>query len=567
MIRLLCLFVVAAWTLAGLSAVSPFAQDSLEFELAATFSRIEQKGDEGLELVVLDRFSGFKCLSLASQEERHLKGGAVAALSMGDHFRFELVEHAYGYLDLALTNDVGRLFAQERAQEGKARALYVLVHVQRTLRTRTRFSASRFELQDWQYVIDVAGGRYYDETRKKYGKISFPFRAPWKNWRDYYTNFTGRTRVDMKEFICGLGLELRTCMDGTPAFFEFVRGQPVGEPRIVCSQVPGHVLVTNLVMVCNNGATGTVLAAARRGIGDVMCVCGYDSEGRVRWYASRSRESKLANEVELSPAGEVVRHLEFEGDGRDVEPEFRWYKNLEMVPPDDRPAFRAEVEKLVRPFEDAWRDRTYTYIPALPPKPAIDPHIERLLPAARAQREKLYADDEARWSLTNTLRRTAGLPPLTEWDRKCITQAEAMERIRKDFERWRLRTTGAAATNAEGARVDLERARLWRLRGIVEHEYKLGKRGKADHPKTLEELLTTTWGVGGDRHALAVEADLRDVWGRAYRYQYRLDAPAPVNMVRAILVSAGPDGVFDTPDDLSSDDIYFLRKFQREQGL
>ena len=91
-----------------------------------------------------------------------------------------------------------------------------------------------------------------------------------------------------------------------------------------------------------------------------------------------------------------------------------------------------------------------------------------------------------------------------------------------------------------------------------------GSANGGSRPKSLRDLLEVSIPPKGIPLLPEGENDLKDIFGTEYRYRVEREDGKEID--RVVIVSAGPDGVFDTADDLSSEDYFRLRKLASEKN-
>lgn len=554
-LRLVCSLTVTIASLFGYAAEINFEYGSLEFELASTFSRVEPVGKDRLGVVILDRLAGFSMSNLSTRVSRRLKANERLELLSGETVRFKQVRDACGWLDLTLGTNSLAFMGDVPQERVRTDGLFVCVDA------RAKGSpATGMASRERRYLIDVAGGWYYDVESRAFRQIVFPFSAPWKDWVDYAENYAQRAKVDWLGFCQRLGKGLYEKAVGDEELMSFSDRLPEGETYMVRRRDSSVSWFENLVLLKRLGKKNQILGVARVQDREIALVCRYDSEGRLTWLIQRLNGGEREFDCAFDQLGNLSRHLERRNGGREVLPSSRWFGTCAHVGPEGRLSFVSEVDNCLRPFDEAWRRGTYVDLSATVPT------AERGL-AAREEDVKthenlkrVHEELEAEWARSNVLRRAQGLPPLTSWEKKLIRRAETLEKHRRDFEQWRLAVAGDKTTTEDDRLLDLERARLVCLKMVIDVDYQFAKGENGAHPERLEDLLSTR---SLDRRHTILEdvSEIRDVWGRDYRYSYGMKGPKLTRASRAIIISAGPDGVFDTLDDLSSDDIYPLRQF------
>lgn len=526
-----------------------FRPGDLQFELASRFARVEMMKEGAVCVVMLDRLAGFTVSNLSTHAARRVRANERFVLPERETVRFELVQEAAGWADIRVGDNsqlLGMGLTDDRHMKHEGTFMYLDVHHYGNQRLGTEERVRR-------YVVNIETGWYYDAERKAEGKLQFPFNAPWKDWNDYYEHFTDRNKTDWLDFCRRLGDELRRRMEGEADLKEHVAKMSDGETGFICSPDQNALQQKSLVMVKKTGDGHRILGAARIVGNDVTVVCRYDDMGHLRWLIHRYVQTATEFDCEFNAAGELTRHMERKTDGRGPLAVSRWFQDRAQVPLNGRAEFLVEVEKIVRPLEDAWCTGRYKEVSTM--------HEKKALRDSPQEKSPLYMAgiSYAQWDVTNAVRRTQGLAPLSSWEKKCLVRAENLEKYRKNFEQWRQKMTGVSQTTELDRKIDLERARLVCLKILIEGDYRLAKKGSNVHPERLEELLVTKL-PDKVNTILKEEAEIRDVWGREYRYYSGERGPKLSRNRRPIIVSAGPDGVFDTEDDLSNDDIYVMLK-------
>lgn len=165
----------------------------------------------------------------------------------------------------------------------------------------------------------------------------------------------------------------------------------------------------------------------------------------------------------------------------------------------------------------------------------------------------------------NRERRAMGLPDMSDRETRIYLRDESRTRHRRWIERMRQETTGRFVTTEEDAQMDLERVRLHGLYWHVARDYALSVGRPGERPTDLRELLVCRNALSGRDLLEDGENDIRDVWGHEYRYHFGQGGKLKMVPDHVVLTSAGPDGVFDTADDISSDDWFAFRKFELER--
>lgn len=268
----------------------------------------------------------------------------------------------------------------------------------------------------------------------------------------------------------------------------------------------------------------------------------------------------MENHYEFDDAGRLGRFVELDGKGREQLRRNRFIRKGEMVPPHDRTAFLNEVRGALHPLHEAWLLRSYDVVECFPPQPDAMRRNEDA--GTGALLRELHADRQSKVDAMNSRRRSAGLPDMTETEKALLLRDDALDKSRLEFERLRHESTGLFSTTDVDRIVDQERARLRYLARTVSRRYPIAVNKSGARPETLRALLEVRIPPHGVPLLPGGEKDIIDSWGREYRYGFDANAQE-AGGPRPVIISAGCDGIFDTDDDVGSDDKARLVKEAR----
>ena len=548
--------VAAACALIADAAGDSVDRSSFHYLLSHYFSSVTQQDGLSIEVKLMDT-----PVSPTVSRSGHVERCQVVEpfssfrIAMGDSLEFGVVS-GDGGLTVTVTNGIHGLEGIELPDPFSRSSMLVVFDEVSARHENLRQDRS---LIHRTFVADVPGGGLYDVEKKAGSAFRLPFRALWKDWDDFMENFSEVPRVDFVKSSHESAKIFRAKAEKSETLRTFCRGLTNDAFHVVRYCAEGDCKYFALV-----GKRGEAIDV--KGVGEVLPDGGFraymlDERGCLRWireYVPWGGGRELNNEFDNS--GAVRRFTEIDGHGTELRRRFRRLKEERMVVPEARAAFLAEAEEVVRPFTMAWKDNNYAIVPNIPPPSAEDARRIAAVEVERMKREQRQRD---RYARVNVERRAAGLPELTELEKRRIARDEMLQLRQKRFERLRHERTGRCETTEMDAAVDKERARLDFLSRIVSEKYSVAIRAIDVRPKSLRELLGVKFPPRGQFPLLLEgEKDIRDLWGREYRYCSGEGTDTPYGEKHPIITSAGPDGMFDTSDDISSIDIINLENWK-----
>ena len=542
--------------------------DSLEYRLSKLFSDITVPDRQGVTFRMLEGTVGFRLRQTDAdvRDPKRLKGGASVLLSPNERMNFSAV-FLDSSLSVTLTNELVNVRSNSGFVEGDG--LYLLFQWQTFASARTGVKE-----QKRQFAVDIPKGLAYDFEKKTSTSFELPFHSIWKDWDDYQENYTGKPKVDEVARLRHLADVvkdnlLQDTLTGK-AFRNFCKGLPNGVPTVVLyrrSAMMGGDAIFHLAHVRPREDGVEVLGHA------VFCpsvhtmadrIVTFDQEGKLAWSCTfikprqaRTTPDQYGEFYEFDASGDVRRFVELDGDGRELPRRLRRLKDREMVKPEERSAFYADMNEAIRPLAEAWKTHSYRVAPERKERTEV-PQVKTPEVVLKYEREKREILSRA-----NRERTAKGLAPLTKQEEGLVLRQKFYEDERVWFERIRHEMTGRTQSTARDVQMDLERVRVSNLYRVL---YRISRETGGVYPKTLQEVVGRTSSRMEGPLLLGGEADLRDLWGHAYRYSIGQGKKIKMKHDHPVIVSAGPDGVFDTEDDLSSDDylIYQRYDFQKK---
>lgn len=519
-------------------------RSSFGYLLSNYFSSVEQWDGLSVEVKVMERIVSPTVSRRGCVESyKVVEPFSSFRISMGETLEFGIVSGDVG-LTVTVTNGTYGLEGIELPDRfGRSSMLLVFdevpVRKDRILRHRI-------------FVADVLGGELYDVERKASMTFNLPFRALWRDWDDFMENFSGHPKVDFAKSSHESARVLRAGAERSEALRSYCLGLTNGALRVVRYRADGAW--STFALVGKQGVSFAVMGIGEFQQGGGFRVYMLDERGRLKWVGEHSPHGGGREfNYEFDNAGAVRRFTELDGRGAELRRRFRRIKDGKMVVPEARATFLAEAGEAARPLTAAWKSNNYAVVSDIP-SPSIED--DRRFAAVELERMKQEQRRRDRYARVNAERRAAGLPELTELEKRRIARDEMLELRRKRFERLRYESTGRRETTEMDAAIDKERARLDVLSRIVSEKYSVAIRSAGVRPKTLHELLGVRFPPQGQSPLLLEgEKDIRDLWGREYRYCTEKGADTPCGENRPLITSAGPDGVFDTSDDITNIDL------------
>lgn len=409
------------------------------------------------------------------------------------------------------------------------------------------------------FVYDLARHELFDAQNGSFARFELPFRALWKSWDDYEENFSGGSRVDFMASARETAQFLRKRAEKSQTLRKFCQGQTNDAPCVV--RYWTERFVTDLALVRRQGIGVEVLGVAEVEQGGRITAFVFDERGRLRWWSVHAwPDSKFAYIYEFDGTGAVRRFVELDSRGRELRRRFRMFKDGKMVAPELRSAFCAEAEAATRSLTEAWTNGSIAIVPNVPhPTPEVA--------AREAELDRVNQEREEKYMRMNKERRAAGLPELTRLEKRLMLRNEIWELSRGNFAKLRQEASGRFETTELDASVDWERVRLSSLAFDICVKYPDSSHAIGPWPKSLHVLLDLKFPPGSDRPLLlGGDKDIQDQWGHEYRYRDGDIVRLAHGRCQPLITSAGPDGVFDTADDITSADEFKLRDQKAERG-
>ena len=531
--------------------------ESIASRLSWFFSEMTITNETDILVRMMDHGVSFSAKDISGKGRgvQTIDGNGRMLLTEGDAYSFYVNWRGSDVMEVALTNAVD----QSRLGNclAKRKGMSVLVKLYAGSCRRDQGVTER------NFIIDLAGERFYDVEKSYVGEFKMPFRSPWKNWDDFEENFSRRSKRDVKTECMALAARLAEGVRTCKGLEEFRNKLTNGETRVVLYQDEGHEYSITPVRLQKQGDEFVLLSGGWFcGSGDCS-VCVFDDFRRLRWAFYRHGKCEAAYEFDEN--GEIGRFAEVDERGEVPPRRALLRKDGVMLGASERGAFIAAVRALVAPLADAWRNKDYISVYRKPQR-KLTLEEER---ANAAIYEKFSRDEKARqekYTRINGERLSKGLPELTKLDKRRIEQDEALELMRKDS------ATGerSPAANETGGQMRLCRERIPTVmheEPIFYHAEKLYNfRYRRGRPQRLEDMLGAV--NPGSDEPFMIDGDnyRQDLWGHPYRYYVGQGEQKSHRSNRAVIVSAGPDGVFDTADDLSSEDYFRLRKLASEKN-
>ena len=536
---------------------------SCQYILSCHFSSIERTGAEGIEVTLMDIDFPWTVVDCVNRgREWKADPGEKVRLRFGDSFDFFVPSFPAG-MRVSVTNGAYRSpFAAVPERFADSRQLVVFDGRGYACPKEKEGKTVR---PHRVFIYDAVVEELFDVESNAFRRLSLPFRSLWKDWDDYLENFSGRPKVNFVESSHSYAKYLRERAERSLTLRDFCQSLTSDVPCVVRYWAENYT--TNFALVRKREPAFEVLGLAEIGFGGETRTHMLDAGGRLRWKSewSGTGGGRGESHYEFGDDGTVQRFVELDGKGRELRRRHRRLKDGTMLAPEARAAFRAEAEAAARPLVEAWTNRSFAVVPNVPPPP---PEEARRIAEGNAKREREKREREEKYARINRERQAAGLPPLTLLDRSRIRRDETNELVRRRLEKLRQEATGRLETTELDAATDWERVRLGYLATVLElnHERLFVNAASGSWPKTLRDL------IGLMRHPkinvpllLNGERDIRDQWGREYRYRPGDVTKTPFGRDRPLITSAGPDGVFDTADDITSFDEFKLRKQKEER--
>lgn len=530
--------------------------DTFEHRLSRVFSEVCPTNGSDIALRMMDRDLPFRYGRLDADGHNLPVAGAgtLLMLGMGEKLLF-LPPGGGGYLSVAVTNelDVGI----ENRNAGHHQGPFVLFDWHFNEGRRRRIRATE------RFVVDVGAEECYDGRTGIARAFKLPFRSIWRDWDDYMENHSGHSSAKRVEAFRQAAEGKYRRLVASAAFSEYCRALEDDHPHAVLfrwSNGDSAHGSSILAVVRRRRGDGVILSAATfggDGMGDELCVYGENGLVRQRSFYRQGQGGAIERHFEFDREGKLSRFAELDGNGRELPRRNRSVRAGEMVPPDERSVFLDKVRGAIRPLVEAWRSRSFeeVFCSSSQSSSARAAESQKTMEHVRTWQAGLQAKIDA----LNARRRSAGLPDMTEIERARFLRDDALKVSQDEFEKLRHQSTGRMGTTDMDSMVDRERARLHYLGRTVSRRYPVavGKRGA--RPDSLRTLLSVRIPPHGVPLLPEGEQDIVDSWGHAYRY--RLDGDGQeAGGPRPIILSAGPDGRFETADDLSSDDWHILQR-------
>ncbi len=553
---------------------SMFDEDLLEHRLSMSFSEMYRTNGNEIALRIMARPSGMYVRELGSLAglPRLVQGEETILLKPGDRMRLG-IPNSMSRLEVAAVSEIGRMMPNTgQGDFGKSIGLFLVFHRQMRSDQRTESGGDR------SFAIDFNGGTFYDVEKKLFGTIKLPFCSSWKNWDDYMENFIGltntcelvgfrdyaiRTRNSLMADNTLLGRRFRDCCrkaitNDTP---EVMRYHP--------GVYAGNFAEFHMAYVRMRRETIEVLGLAsfhpdNTGLADMVYM--FDEDGHLHWVCcfwktinGKSKNVQQGSIYEFGQRGDLRHFVELDGNGRELPRNRRFLKDMEMVPHQGRAAFFSDMYKAIAPMIEKFEKRSFVEVSALP----VTHRRQNTEVVARMEEQKRKESEMV--IAANQKRLRGGMPNMTDVEERMFLRNEWLKTSRIWFERMRQETSGRSETSAQDAMVDLERARLFNLYNMVKHIYPVVTCRSGTVPKTLHEVAVCREPGSGKPLLPGGENDLKDQWGHEYRYRVGQGEKIKMATEHPIITSAGPDGVFGTEDDLSSEDWFVFRKIEAER--
>lgn len=548
---------------------------SLEYILSHDFSEITQDGNSDLVLKFMDWPIRERTQNVRTGE--YIKASDTELffrIKQGDSFRF-FRQGTGRSLTLSVTNGIRPKVAGTLIHSSDKKGLQLLVSERigngDGFRPEIRVGESNcVDVVVRDFLVDVGLQRCYDLTAGTESRFAWPFHAFWRDWDDYQERFLGRPKRDVpRELLARGACWLRQVRQ----HWELMnQGEMLSAEarRVVKFKLDGaSPYDTGLVELRKKGSQIIVVAilavSMERQSGTAWAGFAYDELGGVVWHEQVSSQG-LRGAFEFDGKGCLLRFAEVDKEGHGLS---RWSRSIRerpMLAKGERAAFLKKAESFFAVLVKSWEDKSYRRLP-LEEKADADTAErrtakEKKLAEVRVQTgraiEQVEREREAKWHRLNKERRDRGQDELTATEKRIILRDERIDRARREIEHCRHKIERVQTTTEADRLNDLERARLWEMFNTAEWRYRMALRRFSDRdlrPASLRDLLTvkTSDGVallpGGEK-------DLKDSWGHDYRYCVGKGLNTRLTRERAIITSAGPDGIFGTSDDLSSNDWF-----------
>lgn len=536
----------------------PIDRSTFNFLLSKNFTEVERSGVSSIKVKMMEGICS-RTVSRKGEvgDQKIADPGSSYTINMGDTLRFGIVSVRDG-LEVSVTNGsyrIGRVEVPDRFG-----ASSMLVVFDETVSS----SGKLYEVGNVRhriFVLDVSGGELYNAERNVCSAFPLPFRSIWKDWDDYVENFSDIPKADFTESSHETAKMLCRQAERSQTVRDFCLGLTNDKPIAV--RYWADSCITNFALVRKREAAFDVLGVAEIRHGGEFRIYMLDNMNHLLWHGEYSPYGKGRKSVcEFNAEGTVRRFVELDGRGLELPRRHRRFKTGRMLVPSLRAAFLAEAEAVFRPLRESWTNNCYATVFNIPPPSPEDARRMAIVESNHTKWEQRVQDKCAR---INAVRRGAGQPELTELEKRMIVRGEIWELGRKRFEKLRHERTGCFETTAFDKAIDWERVRLSYLADKISVYNDLTSRTFASRPETLRDLLGVKFPPRGDLPLLLDgEKDIRDQWGKDYRYHAEFVTVKVSGMKWPVIISAGPDGVFDTLDDISSLDEFKMRGMEIE---
>lgn len=418
------------------------------------------------------------------------------------------------------------------------------------------------------FLVDFGSGNFYDVERCAFGKVQLPFHSIWRNWEEC-PDWHGDAKVDDDARLRGFANVDRDNLarNESPmcrAFWDFCCGHTNESSFVVLYRKEERKgdKVSYLALVKVGGVKPEVLGTAQfhtpgSSMSDTIDVFGDD--GGLLWscYFNVGGGRRCFS---FDGRGNVRDFVELDGEGGELPLQQRILKDRTMVVPEKRPSFFAAMEKVIHPLLESWKKRNYVnFHDSVSPlgKSLVDGSVGWSKTVSRKIHEQVIERNRERCAI--------GLPDMTETEKIIFLRKVSWERDRRWCEQMRHETTGRKVTTEVDAMIDLERVRLNSVYWAVARGFPSVVDAPVKSPKTLRDLIGLRDGKFGQLILPGGEDDIKDQWGHEYRYRVGQGEKIKMASEHPVITSAGPDGVFGTEDDLSSEDWFVFRRIENER--
>ena len=545
-------------------------EDTLAFHLSKVFSEVSRTNDNAVALRVIEGTVGF-FVRAAGDEQGHVRtvrGGEVLRLAPGGWYRLGVPRSASSLM-VALTNEVPELAESVDGAVRRSRADGPFLFVQHRAYTGTHGDA---QVLDRRFAVDVSDGRFYDYEKHARGRLEMPFHSLWKDWAGYLDYKKRKAKTDGAARLSNMAEAERNALMTRETLVgrrlqEFCAELTFDKTRVVLyrrKELLGAGMEFSLALIRQEAGQVKILGTATFFSGSSMLhnhVAIFDDAGRLLWWCQFQKyqgwmgpDDWCGAAYEFDAKGHVARFVELDVHGKELPYNLRTLGDRQMVESQNRAAFLAEARDVVRPLLKTWLDGSYEdssqkSVSCLETTSVVPAGLQDVL---RKDREVLAE--------VNRKRQRGGLSALGKDEERLVLREIRYEESRRWFERMRHAFTGRKESTAHDRMMDLERVRLNELRRMLVVNFP-----PENYPKTLRELVGRRGARFGQLLLPGGEDDLRDQWGHEYRYGLGRRKLTELLEHGPVVTSAGPDGIFDTEDDLSSDDWYVFRKMEEEQ--